>query len=127
MTANNSNIDLDNIYINWHIYIWIYKIGEIWSILFQDIEKKKEILTPIKGHYMYSVTNLRNNDRQRSQPRSCQYDYIKIGKIMPICPQDIERKQNSGGNQRPYFGRNVQKMMCNNPKLDLVSDLYKSD
>ena len=36
--------------------------------------------------------------------------YTKIGEILSICSQDIERKQNFGVNQVPYFGTNVGKM-----------------
>ena len=47
--------------------------------------------------------------------------YIKFGKILPICSQDNQQKQNFGVIQGPYSGTNVRKMMCKNPKLDLVN------
>ena len=47
--------------------------------------------------------------------------YIKFGEILSICSQDIERKQNLDVNQGHNSGTNVEKMTCNNPKLDLVN------
>ena len=48
--------------------------------------------------------------------------YIKFGEILSICSQDIERKQISGVNQRAItLVKMCQKMMCNNPNLDLVN------
>ena len=48
--------------------------------------------------------------------------YIKFGEILLICSEDIERKSNSGINQRPYNSlTNARKMICNNPNLDLVN------
>ena len=46
--------------------------------------------------------------------------YIKFGEILPICSQDIERKRNFGINKGHNSGTNLQKIMCNNPKLDLA-------
>ena len=49
------------------------------------------------------------------------YAYIKLGKILSICSQDIERKRNFGVNQGPLHWYKCAKMMCNNPNLDLVN------
>ena len=47
--------------------------------------------------------------------------YVKFGEILSICSKNIEWKQNFGLNQGHNSGTNVQKMMCNNPKLDLLN------
>ena len=47
--------------------------------------------------------------------------YIKFREILPIGSQEIKRKQNFSINQGPLCsGTNLQKMTCNNPKLDLA-------
>ena len=45
----------------------------------------------------------------------------KIGQILSICSQGIERKQNSDSNQGPKLCQKFAKMTGNNPKLDLVN------
>ena len=49
--------------------------------------------------------------------------YTKFGQILTISSQDIEQKRNSGWNS--VKGHNYvtiwQKMMCNNPNLDLFN------
>ena len=59
----------------------------------------------------------------QSQARSCQYQciQIKFGEILSNSSQAIERKHNSGVNQGHNSDTNLPKMMCNNPKLDLVN------
>ena len=47
--------------------------------------------------------------------------YIKFGEILSICSQDIERKQILAYIKGHNSGTNVHKMMCINPKLDLVN------
>ena len=62
------------------------------------------------------------------------YAYIKFCEVISICSQDIERKPILsicsqdfewkpifGVNQGHNSGTNVQKMTCNNPKLDIVN------
>ena len=48
---------------------------------------------------------------------------IKFGEIMSICSQDIEWKQKSDTNHGPNSVTNLRKMMCDSPKLDLVSTI----
>ena len=43
--------------------------------------------------------------------------YIKIGKILPICSQDIKRKQI----RMSIKVTNLRKMTGNNPSLDIVN------
>ena len=49
--------------------------------------------------------------------------YIKSSEMKPIGSQDIERKHNFEVNKRPsnHSCTNFRKMVCNNPKLDLVN------
>ena len=47
--------------------------------------------------------------------------FIKFGKILLICSQDIEREQNSDINQSYNFVPNLRKMTGNNPNLDFVN------
>ena len=47
--------------------------------------------------------------------------YIKFGEILSICSQDIVWKQILTKIKGHNSGANVGKMMCNNPKLDLVN------
>ena len=46
--------------------------------------------------------------------------YIKFCEILSICSQDIERKRNSDVNQDTNSVTHLQKIMRNNPNLDLV-------
>ena len=47
--------------------------------------------------------------------------YIKFGEKLSITSQDIERKQSFDVNKGHNSRTNVQKMMCKDPKLDLVN------
>ena len=49
------------------------------------------------------------------------YMDIKFGEILSISSQDNERKRNFGINQSHNSGTNLRKIMCNNPKIDLVN------
>ena len=63
-----------------------------------NILSRNEILTLIKGHNFV-------NKLQKVMCNNTNLDlvninvYTKIGKILSICPQDIEWKQNSDNNQ----------------------------
>ena len=46
--------------------------------------------------------------------------YIKFCEILSICSQDIERKRNSDVNQGTNSVTHLQKIMRNNPNLELV-------
>ena len=45
--------------------------------------------------------------------------YIQFGVILSMCSQDIEQKRNLVKIKAHDSGINVQKMTCNNPKIDL--------
>ena len=47
--------------------------------------------------------------------------YIKFGKILSICSQDIERKENLSSIQGHTSVTNLQKMRGNNPNPGLVN------
>ena len=47
--------------------------------------------------------------------------YIKLGEILPMDSQDIERKRNFGIKRTITLVQISKKMMCNNLKLDLVN------
>ena len=47
--------------------------------------------------------------------------YIKFGENMSSSSQDIERKRNFGVNLGADSGTYLQKLMCNNPKVDHVN------
>ena len=45
--------------------------------------------------------------------------YIKFDEILSICSQDIEQNRNFGINQGLW--KNMRKMMCDNPNVDLIN------
>ena len=47
--------------------------------------------------------------------------YIKYGKSLSICSQDMGGNQIFGLIKGHNSGTNVRKMMCNNPNVDLVN------
>ena len=92
-TIYNTNIDLvnDDVYTNF---------GLILSISSQDTEKKKKILTPIKG--LNSVANLRKTKIYNTNVDLVNDNVLtKFGLILSIRSQDIEQKPNSDVNQGP--------------------------
>ena len=87
----NTNLDLvtDNVYTNF---------GLILSIPSQDIEKKKQILTSIKGRN--SLANLRKTSIYNTKVDLVDDNvFIKFGLNRSIRFKDIEQKLNSDVNQ----------------------------
>ena len=53
-------------------------------------------------------------------------EYVKFDEILFICSQDIEQKEILVYFKGHDSGTNVPKIMCDNPKLDLVNmNAYK--
>ena len=90
---NFTNVDL----VNDDVYT---KFGLILSISSQDIEKKKQILTSIKGGN--SVANLRKIKIYNTNLDLVTDNvYTNFGLILSIRSQDIEQKPNFDINQGP--------------------------
>ena len=88
-----TNVDL----VNDDVYT---KFGLILSISSQDIEKKKQILTSIKGRN--SVANLRKTKiYDTNLDLVTDNVYTNFGLILSIRSQDIEQKPNFDINQGP--------------------------
>ena len=67
---------------------------------FLRISSSNVILTSIKGHS--SLKNAQKmTDNNPNVDLVSKDSYIKFGRNMSICSQDIERKRNLGENQRP--------------------------
>ena len=93
MTNNKPKLDI--FYVDVHT-----KFGLILSICSQDIERKNEILTSVKG--CNSVNFLQKMTGNNPKLDLVDVDvHTKFGQILSSHSQDIERKRNSDVNQGP--------------------------